>query len=155
MTLHKMARHKGQIGLTLLEVMVVVAIMGIVVVFAAPSISKWTERNRLNGIARKIVNDLHFCRQKAISENKYYIIDFQSGTPILYTIKFGDSLGTYTDLKTITVPDSSNFITFTASGDPVFNYRGMSNSTVTLTIANADNVVKTISVNLGGKISSS
>ncbi|KMP11569.1 hypothetical protein UR09_02930 [Candidatus Nitromaritima sp. SCGC AAA799-A02] len=155
MITQKALRKKREFGFTLVEIIVVIAVAGIIVITAAPMVSTWMERNRLNGIARKISNDLLYCRQKAISENMYYIVDFTSATPITYTIKKGQVLGTYTDVQTISLPESKDFITFTASGDPVFNYRGMANGQVTLTISNANNDVRTVVVTLGGKISTS
>lgn len=137
-------------GFTLIEVLVVVAIIGILTVAAIPMVSSWLEKNRLNGITRAIVNELHFCRQQAISHNQNHTIDFTSGTPITYVVQCYENAA---DNRTVTLADSDQFITFTASGDPVFNYRGMVNSEVTLTVTNANNDVRTIVITIGGKIS--
>lgn len=145
---------KSQSGFTLVEILTVIAIIGIVVMQAIPAVSNWLDKSRLDGIARRIANDLHYCRQHAISENRYYIVDFTGSDPITYTIKYGDVLGTYpTTVKSQTLDDSKDFVTFTNSSDPVFNYRGMTIATTTLVITNIHNKTRTITINLGGKIS--
>ncbi len=147
-------RIKPESGFTLVEILTVIAIIGIVVVQAVPMVSTWLDKNRLDGIARRITNDLHYCRQHAISENKYYVVDFTGSDPITYSVKSGDVLGTYpTTIKSETLDDSKKFVTFTNSSDPVFNYRGMSITTTTLVITNVNGSTRTITINLGGKIS--
>ena len=122
MFFHKVLPKKGEFGFTVVEVVMVVLIAGAMLAVAMPSLTNWVGKNRLNAVASRIVNDLHFCRQQAISENNYYVIDFNSSVPIQYTIKNGQTIGTYTDVRTVNHSDSKGFITFVASGDPVFNY---------------------------------
>ncbi|MFQ5673174.1 MAG: prepilin-type N-terminal cleavage/methylation domain-containing protein [Nitrospinales bacterium] len=140
-------------GFSLMEILMVIVISGLVLAGAVPMISAWVENNRLTGAARKIVNDLHFCRQKAISKNLYYMLDFNTNIPITYDVKYGSVLGTYTTDQTVSLPESSSFASISATGDPVFNYRGMAVAAVTITLTNANNRVKTITVSPGGKIS--
>ena len=136
-----------------MEMLMVIVIGGLILSGAVPMVTSWVENNRLTGVARKIVNDLHYCRQMAISENRYYMLDFNTNIPIDYDVKYGTVLGTYTTSETVTLPESSRFVSISASGDPVFNYRGMAMATVTITLTNANNKVQTITVSPGGKIS--
>jgi len=136
-----------------MEILMAIVISGIMLTSAIRMVSSWIENNRLNGLARKIVNDLHFCRQKDISTSRYYMLDFNTSIPINYGLKSGTVLGTYTLDETITLPETSEFVSINASGDPVFNFRGMAIASVTITLTNGNNRVKTISVSAGGKIS--
>lgn len=155
MTIQRSFLKKEASGFSAIEILIVLAIAGILLAITIPNLYGWLEKNRLTGVARKIVNDLHFCRQQAISEDRYYVMDFESTTPIAYTIKYGPAPGMYTDLRRERLEDSGGFISFVASGDPVFNDRGGASSQVTLTITSSNNEIKTIIVSAGGKISSS
>ena len=141
-----MNRQKNT-GMTLLEVMVVVAIIGIIVAIAAPSFSTMLEKQRIKGAAEAMLADLRWARAEAIKRNKKVRVTFTTGSSWSYTIN-GDPTGANTLLKTV---NGSNFpstalrrarfagrVAYTTF-DPV---RGTNNGTVTITSNNFSAGVK-------------
>jgi type IV fimbrial biogenesis protein FimT len=62
--------HAATRGFTLVEMMVVVAVAGIVMTAAAPSLNGWVEQQRLSGIAGDLARDLRQARQEAVMRNE-------------------------------------------------------------------------------------
>jgi prepilin-type N-terminal cleavage/methylation domain-containing protein len=63
-------------GFTLLELVVVVAIISILVVLAAPSLSRYVARTRLRLTALSLVQDLRDMQMNAVVEDTFYTIVF-------------------------------------------------------------------------------
>jgi len=61
-----MRRYKG---FTIVELMITIAILGILVAIAAPSFNESIARRRVDGIANELSTDLQFARAEAISKN--------------------------------------------------------------------------------------
>lgn len=57
-------------GLTLLEVVVVLAVVGVLVTLVAPSMREMIGMQRLRGVAAQLVTDLQFARSEAIARNQ-------------------------------------------------------------------------------------
>lgn len=68
-------------GFTLIEAMVVVAIIGILAALAAPAFVKMVERNRLKGAAEALYNDLQLARTEAIKRNRDVKVTFSATGP--------------------------------------------------------------------------
>ncbi|MCB8745437.1 GspH/FimT family pseudopilin [Rhodoferax sp. U2-2l] len=56
-------------GFTIVELIIGIAILGILVALAAPSFTESIARRRLDGIANELSTDLQFTRAEAISKN--------------------------------------------------------------------------------------
>jgi prepilin-type N-terminal cleavage/methylation domain-containing protein len=69
-----MLRGKG--GVTLIELAVVLAIVGIMAVFLAPAIGEWLDNYRIRQTARDIVSQLQFAKMRAISRRLEYRVCF-------------------------------------------------------------------------------
>jgi type IV fimbrial biogenesis protein FimT len=65
---HGRYRH-ALVGFTLVEVMVVIAIMGVVLAIAAPSLSELVKSQRTGSAASKIYSSLALARSEAIKRN--------------------------------------------------------------------------------------
>jgi len=65
-----------QSGFTLIEMMIVIAIMAIFAAIAVPNFLSYMPKSRLNGAARQIMGDLMAARMKAVSQNNEFKIFF-------------------------------------------------------------------------------
>jgi prepilin-type N-terminal cleavage/methylation domain-containing protein len=102
-----------QKGFTLFEMLGVLAVIGIVAIFAIPNMSAWIERNRVEAVARQIYFDLQFARSKAIRNHNNVIVSFQNTGTHQYTIHVDtNDDGTQDageDVNTVTLKDNIVF----------------------------------------------
>jgi len=73
-------------GFTLIELMIVIAIMSIVAAIASLSWQRYVSNANLRTAARNVISDFQNCKAKAISESRDYQILFTTGTNSSYTI---------------------------------------------------------------------
>lgn len=134
-----------QLGFTLIELMVTVAIIAILAAMAYPSFTDMIARNRLKGAAEGLFGDLQFAKSESIKLNQNITLDVTTGTTT-WDYKIKDAANTV--LKTV---DNNEFqdVTFTAGADLTFTpLQGMtsSNADITLTFTRASNTAQTLSV---------
>jgi len=70
---------KKVLGFTLVELMVTIAIVGILASMAVPSFSKMIERNRLKEVAEGLKSDLMFARTESIKRNQNIFVNRVTG----------------------------------------------------------------------------
>lgn len=73
-------------GFTLTEVLIVIAILGIVLAIAAPNFTRYRDNANLREAARDVSSDIQLYKQRAIAENTNYEISFSGNN---YTITKG------------------------------------------------------------------
>lgn len=69
----------GQVGFSLLEILIVLAAAMVVLAMAVPVATTIIARNRLNLAAQQIVVQMQFARMKAISSNEIIQVNFPEG----------------------------------------------------------------------------
>ncbi len=74
-----MSRQKST-GFTLIEVMIVIAIVGIIAAMAVPSYQDMIERNRLKQAVESLKSDLQLARTRAIKRSENVIVSRTTGT---------------------------------------------------------------------------
>jgi len=79
-------------GFTLIELMVVIAVVGVILTLAAPSFSSLILMQRLKGINAQVVTDLQYARSEAVARGVPVYVKFAEASPstptscyILYT----------------------------------------------------------------------
>lgn len=72
-------------GVTLTELMIVIAIIGIIAGFAVPSYQDLIERNRLKQAAESLADDMKFARTEAVKQSRTIALCLTAGWS--YTVK--------------------------------------------------------------------
>jgi type IV fimbrial biogenesis protein FimT len=97
-----------QSGFTLIELIVIIAIVGVFAAIAVPNFLSYMPKHRLNGAARQVMGDLMAARMKAVSQNCDVAVTFASGNPE-YEI--------WTDSDNDDIEDSGEVITYFLPGE--------------------------------------
>jgi prepilin-type N-terminal cleavage/methylation domain-containing protein len=94
-------------GVTAIELMIAVAIMGAVAAIAAPAFQQQIERRRLMAAAETVLADLRWARSEAIKRNKVVRVTFATGDSWNYSISSRDdpTVGENTDIKAVSYTD--------------------------------------------------
>lgn len=86
-------RMSYQKGFSLVELMIVIALMGIMAAIATPALQRYAINRNLKSAARDITSDFLMCKARAIAENRKYRIVFNvAGND--YTIEERDTADT-------------------------------------------------------------
>jgi type IV fimbrial biogenesis protein FimT len=83
-------------GFTIIELMVVVAVLGVIAAFAAPSFSDYFARSRLNGAASEAYGDLQYARSEAVQRFTAARITFSATGYVVDIPATGQTLRTVT-----------------------------------------------------------
>ena len=115
-------------GVTLIELIVVIVIIGILGAFLAPNIGAWLPNYRLRGAARDIVSTMRTAQMRAVSTNLIYEVSFT--IPKNYILKYQNTLGAWINEGTTqTLPSGVSITTTTLPGqNAVFNPNSTSSS---------------------------
>jgi prepilin-type N-terminal cleavage/methylation domain-containing protein len=113
-------------GFTLIEFLVVIAVLAMLATMAAPSYTDQMARRRLEGAGTELATDLQFARAQAVSRRgSTTLVTDAGGTS--YQVTTGDGI------KTVTLPNS---VTVTASTTVTYDYlRGMADADHVLSLS--------------------
>jgi prepilin-type N-terminal cleavage/methylation domain-containing protein len=68
----------GRRGLTIIELVVVMCILGVMVLIAIPNIGRWLPRYRLRSAARDVASNIQLARLGAIKDNREWAVLFDT-----------------------------------------------------------------------------
>jgi type IV fimbrial biogenesis protein FimT len=118
-------RRAAMCGFTLIELMVVVALVAILLAIAAPSFTSTLARKRLEGVANELATDIQYARSEAAQRNSAVGVVFASNCYVVYVLGSTDAtncttLGTSAvELKTVQIGGGSS-LTFVPAGTKAF-----------------------------------
>lgn len=102
-------------GFTLVEMLIVIAILGIVLGIAAPNLSRYRHNVNLREAARDISAEMNLCRQRAITENSRYRISFDFHGRTYTVSRLPDGAAAWQDLSTGSLGGGNALISFSST----------------------------------------
>ena len=76
-------------GFTLVEFIVVIAVLALIATFAAPSFTRMFAKKRVEGVASELVTDLQYARSEALHRNGKVRVTFGPGCYVIHTVGGG------------------------------------------------------------------
>jgi prepilin-type N-terminal cleavage/methylation domain-containing protein len=107
-------RLRDKKGFTMIELLIVIAIIGITAAVASPYIIDWIPTIRVNSAARDLVSEMQLARMKAVSERNNYVITFDTANNQYSIYDDGDNDGAEASelVKTVDVDTEHKGIQF-------------------------------------------
>jgi type IV fimbrial biogenesis protein FimT len=144
-------------GFTLMELMVVIAIISILSALAVPNLIKWRPKRQLSAATKEILSVMQYARSRALKENTRVGLLFDRANET-YTVFFDNGAGANANngtqdgdeptVKSGRMPPGIDLKDTTLAADEVFfDSRGLlSNAGGVVNLENSLNVTKSISV---------
>ncbi len=141
-----------QAGFTLIELMVVIAILGVLAGIGIPSYITYLPKSRLNGATSTIMADLMGARMKASKLNrkvKVYFIDSHQYRICDDADNNGTVGSTEGDAVLKDIQAEYSDVSFSANRDPIFSPRGTASNFGSIVVTNSSGT-KTLAVSITG-----
>ena len=131
-------------GFSMAEILVAIALFGILAGIAVPQFIAFRPKNRLNGAARQVYSELMWARSKAVNDNTSYVVTFPTNQTMQIAGSTTKTVNIQTEYSDVTLSSSVTTITFSS--------RGTSNVAPTITLTNSGGS-KTVTIRISGTVS--
>lgn len=78
-------------GVTLIELMVVIAIVAVLMMVVVPSFTDFLAKKRVEGVLTELATDLQFARSEAVQRNTSVRVTFGTGCYVIHTVGSTDT----------------------------------------------------------------
>lgn len=146
-------------GFTLIELMVVIAVVAVLLTIAAPSYQKLIERNRLKEASQALKSDLQFARMEAIKRSRNVFFARTAGNAGAWCYGVGEvacdcaqadtTAADYCDIKRV-AGTSYPVVSLAAGGTTVFDFRRGTSSTAS-SVLTTEHYAAQVRVNNAGR----
>ncbi len=142
-------KTKNFLGFTLIEVLTIIGIIGILALIGIPAFRVFQPSLELSGTVRKLVSDLRYAEQLAVTEQVNHGIRFSSSTDQYQIISYGAVEET---LASTTLPEKVSFyqIAGFTNDQVIFNPYGAAKESGNITLINTKNATTTVEVRPSG-----
>lgn len=103
-------RRQAQAGVTLVEILVALAILGVLATAAWPSMAAWRSLRRLDGAATEYLHHLQWARQQAVLINRPVRLRLGTGTAGCYVFFTGPTDSCQCDAQGTRCADGSQLL---------------------------------------------
>ena len=141
-------------GFTLIELIVVIALIAILTAIAVPSYQTFMVRSRLKGAARQVMSDLMNARMMAVSLNQKVKVHVESDGHTYKIWSDANNDGTVADNEGVNISKDvhQDYYDVTLTGNyTIFNPRGAASPPGTVTVTNSAGS-KSIAVAISGRV---
>jgi type IV fimbrial biogenesis protein FimT len=149
-----MSFHNKESGLTLIEIMIVIAIIAIFAGIAIPNFLSYMPKYRLNGAARQVMGDLMAARMKSVSQNCDVRVAFFEGDAEYNIWTDSNNNDTIDSGEEITKDIQSDYydVTISATKNIEFHSRGTANPYNDILLTNSVGLTKSVKVYMTGRV---
>ena len=96
-------------GVTLLELVIVLAILALTVSIVAPRFGRWSEEWTLRGAAERVAQTVRYARTRALFEQSYYVVEIEPSTRGVRVLNPASGFSrTYVLPRGVTIDDGEN-----------------------------------------------
>ena len=154
----RFAARRAETGFTLAELIVLIAVIGILSIMAIPSFLRYYQAATLKSGAQQFAALINQAREVAIKENDNLCVKVSSPTQMMYVRNNWTTgsvwVGTGTDAAgNINLPPRISVAGPSAANSPIFNYVGSALPAATFTLTNIETgATLTVSVAASGRV---
>jgi len=148
----KSGKHRGQAGFQLVELVIIVAIIGVLTAISVPFLVSYLQASKLRGNAEAVAAWLNQGRQLAIRNNQNVCADIDGAGMHYHLLNCAGTIWVGAGTNAAGYVPFPGGVTMSVTGPTVFNYLGAASPAATYTITHAGRTI-TVSVAATGRIS--